>query len=242
MPSNIHSRLTGSEVHSPYMQVFANNSAFLLDSTVYTSNDLYKKALVVADQKEYVLTSYSPKVWTLINGGGGGGSSSSVVYTQFSPASESVTRGVTSPFTDEFTAGGLITIPADVLTAGDRIVYRVFGNYPNLGGANIYWQFKWGGLAFGVLGGPVPDGEVFFYEFQLGVVSTDGTNLILSGMIFGDQSFTGPLPIGIGGASGITIPINTVTTALDMTLEVTVTGGASGDGLTITYTDVALVR
>jgi hypothetical protein len=47
MATNTHGNLSGDEVHSPYIQIFADETARLDDAatTVYDSNDLYKKAL-----------------------------------------------------------------------------------------------------------------------------------------------------------------------------------------------------
>ncbi len=73
--TNIHADLTGSEIHIPYRQVFANEAARLGDTTVYTVDDLYKKALQEDTGVEYYLSSYSPTSWTALAAGGGGGGS-----------------------------------------------------------------------------------------------------------------------------------------------------------------------
>ena len=76
MSTNIHADLTDVDIHIPYRQVFANEAARLGDTTVYATEDLYKKAYQIDTQVEYVLTGILPTVWTSIGGGGGGGSPS----------------------------------------------------------------------------------------------------------------------------------------------------------------------
>ncbi len=64
--SSTHADLTSNNIHRPYRQVFANAAARTGDSTTYTNNDLYKKALQIDTGAEYYLTSASPVVWTAI--------------------------------------------------------------------------------------------------------------------------------------------------------------------------------
>lgn len=66
-----HRNASGDLIHTPYRQIFANAAARTGDTTVYTIGDLYKKALQVDTQQEYVLTSVGPTVWTATAGGGG---------------------------------------------------------------------------------------------------------------------------------------------------------------------------
>lgn len=66
MATNTHPNLTGAEVHRPYRQLFANSTLRLADATVYTSSDLYKKALQIDTKAEYYLSSVSPTAWTAI--------------------------------------------------------------------------------------------------------------------------------------------------------------------------------
>jgi hypothetical protein len=71
MATNTHGNLSGDEVHSPYIQIFADETARLDDAatTVYDSNDLYKKALQLDTVSEYVLTSISPTTWSELSAG-----------------------------------------------------------------------------------------------------------------------------------------------------------------------------
>lgn len=92
MSTNIHADLTGLEIHIPYRQVFANEAARLGDTTVYATEDLYKKAFQIDTQVEYVLTGVLPTVWTAIGGGGGGGGSPS------GPASGDLSQTYPSPW------------------------------------------------------------------------------------------------------------------------------------------------
>jgi hypothetical protein len=74
MSSNTHSRLPAEEVHIPYRKIFEDEAELLSDSTEYNLEDLYKKAYVKDSNTEYVLTSFSPVVWSQVSGGGGAGS------------------------------------------------------------------------------------------------------------------------------------------------------------------------
>lgn len=69
MATNIHSRLTNSEIHTPYFKLFNDFSEVSSDSGPYISTDLYKKAYQKDTSEEYVLTSISPVTWTKISGG-----------------------------------------------------------------------------------------------------------------------------------------------------------------------------
>ncbi len=57
-------------VASGYRQIFADETERLNDPTVYTSGDLYSKALQVDTVTEYILTDISPTTWSLLGGGG----------------------------------------------------------------------------------------------------------------------------------------------------------------------------
>ena len=69
MATNTHGNLTGGEVHTPYIQVFADETERLADEVggTYDSDDLYKKALQLDTLKEYVLTVISPITWSALN-------------------------------------------------------------------------------------------------------------------------------------------------------------------------------
>lgn len=69
MATNVHSQLTGDEIHTPYIKTFANESARNLDASTstYTTADLYKKALQIDTKAEYILTAVTPStVWTAV--------------------------------------------------------------------------------------------------------------------------------------------------------------------------------
>lgn len=68
MASNVHSQLTGDEIHIPYIKTFANELARAGDTSTYTTDDLYKKALQIDTKTEYILTAITP-VWTAISAG-----------------------------------------------------------------------------------------------------------------------------------------------------------------------------
>lgn len=67
MGTSLHSNFTGAEIHRPYRQIFANSAARLADATVYSSSDLYKKALQTDTSTEYYLSAISPIVWTAVS-------------------------------------------------------------------------------------------------------------------------------------------------------------------------------
>jgi len=62
-----HSTVTGTNVHTPYRQVFADETARLADATVYVAADLNKKALQVDANTEYRLSAITP-TWTAVGG------------------------------------------------------------------------------------------------------------------------------------------------------------------------------
>lgn len=66
MATNLHANFTGSELHRVYRQIFADATERLNDSTTYTNDDLYKKALQLDTSAEYYLSSASPTTWTFI--------------------------------------------------------------------------------------------------------------------------------------------------------------------------------
>lgn len=68
-----HSLLTGADIHIPYRQVFVDAAARTSDATVYTVDDLFKKALQEDTKTEYFLDAFSPTNWEPVGAGGGSG-------------------------------------------------------------------------------------------------------------------------------------------------------------------------
>ncbi len=63
-----HRNAVGDLIHVPFRQVFADAAARTADATVYTVGDLRKKAYQVDTNTEYVLTGFSPTVWSAVGG------------------------------------------------------------------------------------------------------------------------------------------------------------------------------
>jgi len=76
MVSAYHSKQTPSQgIHGIVAFIYANSTARLA-ATGFVVEDLYKIALQLSDSSLWILTSYSPIVWTAVGTGGGGGSQS----------------------------------------------------------------------------------------------------------------------------------------------------------------------
>lgn len=249
MSSNVHSQLTGTELHSPYFKVYASEGARLSDSTL-TSTDLYKKCFVTSTNLEYTLKSISPSVvWVSTSGGGGGGGGSSIIYSSVSDADPII--GV--PVAERLEATGaeniatgqsIRTIPAGTLEVGDRIIYRALATYVNPAVARNFIINTYFGSTF-LPGNSFTPGNSYFYfaESQFNVVSI-GTSLVLSGLNFGDIAYKNP-PIGIlpTGASGFAIATNVNTSNLDIKFSVEISGAASSSySFDILFTEITVVR
>lgn len=113
MATNVHSQLTGDEIHTPYIKTFANDLARTGDASTYTSSDLYKKALQIDTGVEYILTAVTP-VWTAV------ADASSIVI------SDGGTIGGT--YQSSVLCLGDVTMDDDVDVKGNLIVNGAFEN------------------------------------------------------------------------------------------------------------------
>lgn len=117
MPTNVHSRLPGEEIHRPFRQVFTDLSDLASDATTYTSDDLNKMALVESTNAIYILTQISPIVWSPVSGGTASGGFKFAKFEGNLVGTDTIAGTVTTytPFATQF------SIPVGTIAENDMM-------------------------------------------------------------------------------------------------------------------------